>query len=807
MKRKAAVPPAAQAAEAEEEEPVDGADRWRIPRSAALDRNGPEMEFQEQVRWEASVASLQSTIGELDTIASELLQPREEESSRFVLGSAEEPRRRGPSSTLIRRDARGNLAPPPWPEERSGKASSSRSAIQRLDRGTGVLTHRRLSALPSALARADMQGKDSFLRIGDHPPVVTDCDQRILEGLHRDQDDRGDQVDAVGDEFSSSAERDGEAATTAKLIQAKERSDVIARWIRFHHLRVSAASAGSGTTVAQVVYNILRSSVIHKRQDLAMLKQQLMAAMAEASAVEYDIVGRIGVRLAEGRQPRGRIAEDMGAKDVADFARQAESLRGDVQSAPAANSAIGAEHARRTLERLGVALENALGEAHRNTLRQMQRDRKVWEERANELVPALNERTQQFRVTEDKKRRLAAELQRMRNAVKEIRSSQERELLDLARELCREEGAPYSDDTPLEELCHPFDESSPGRERRRRARMEAAAEREREAVAERWKASLEAERKRQDRLQHETQQQWAEQQQRVEEGEWLRDAGLDAEVRLKQLSQHVRQATEEAERLQEDVRRMDAKVSWRMKDVRAAQRLHDLKQATRRLWKSKRTPHQAGAKFLSSTLAEAPYAPQFMTALQNLRDRLRRKRAVPVPPPTVSYRRRHPGAAADNWAPGEVISPSSSFDGGEHETALARLSPTKAVRFTGTSSAGASGSLGKAALSRPRNVATGFGRAGGNVRHRQEGKRSAAEEEEARVGSLDVHARVREYWLSAQANGREPVAQKDSDDGLESPGGDRMSPGIAHRTEQPIRVRRVTRQDSANLVSWLLSRS
>ena len=172
---------------------------------------------------------------------------------------------------------------------------------------------------------------------------------------------------------------------------------------------------------------------MHARQDLAMARKQLLCGMAEASAVEYDVVGRVGARLGEGSATdRGVIAADMELQEVRDYARQAVKLRDAVSESAVADSTVGYSHITRTFDRLGAAAGASMSAARSEEETRRQEDLVAWRAHVDQLQPILDSRREKWEQVRQAKEKLENELVRMRRTVDAIREQQRKELGALA---------------------------------------------------------------------------------------------------------------------------------------------------------------------------------------------------------------------------------------------------------------------------------------------------------------------------------------------------------------------------------------
>ena len=223
------------------------------------------------------------------------------------------------------------------------------------------------------------------------------------------------------------------------------------------------AVLGCGLHAARVALAAQRVPVLTLRQDLALCRRHLLIALAEASAVEVDVVGQTGGRLgSNGRDgaERGRIIADMPLQDAELYARQARSLLSEARVDGAADAAVGTSHLRRSFEQLGVALRDTAEAACAGGEERARQEREAVLEHIRKVVPVLAKRMAVDRDLKDKHARLSGDLDRMKEAVANIMASQQAKVVALAEAVANaERRSDLKGEAAVAELAAPLDSS------------------------------------------------------------------------------------------------------------------------------------------------------------------------------------------------------------------------------------------------------------------------------------------------------------------------------------------------------------
>ncbi|KAA0165099.1 hypothetical protein FNF31_02112 [Cafeteria roenbergensis] len=316
------------------------------------------------------------------------------------------------------------------------------------------------------------------------------------------------------------------------------------------------AVLGCGLHAARVALAAQRVPVLTLRQDLALCRRHLLIALAEASAVEVDVVGQTGGRLgSNGRDgaERGRIIADMPLQDAELYARQARSLLSEARVDGAADAAVGTSHLRRSFEQLGVALRDTAEAACAGGEERARQEREAVLEHIRKVVPVLAKRMAVDRDLKDKHARLSGDLDRMKEAVANIMASQQAKVVALAEAVANaERRSDLKGEAAVAELAAPLDSS----EKAVAARLAADVVRaETEAVVESSEVGEARLRRLNEQLDAEVAAAEAEveqQERSLRGGQWMKLDKSPTERRLEAVTATIAAQQREAEALQAD---------------------------------------------------------------------------------------------------------------------------------------------------------------------------------------------------------------------------------------------------------------
>jgi hypothetical protein len=419
-------------------------------------------------------------------------------------------------------------------------------------------------------------------------------------------------------------ERTGLLRELAVVRQDVERMG--AEWRRWRDHSLVEGAMGCGLQTCRVLLAAERVPVLTLRQDLDLCRRHLLVSLAEASAVEVDVVGRTGGRLGAGvteADARGRIIQDMPTADARKYAAQARELHSDVLQPQEADTAVGAAHLRQSYTQLGGALRGTCEAASKASAERATRERDAILAHIRIVVPTLQERRAVAEGLEEKRTRLAAELERMRGAVASIKEAEGRKVVALAELVARAEKRNHvRGDAAVDQLARELDGSAPARAERlqeqlRQAELEAVAETsklggdalaraEREAV----EAVAAAEREAREAVEA------------LRSGQWMGVNKSPTERRLEAVTASTTERRKEADGLREALALAEQGVAAAMRKARHEQRLADARRDTKRMFALRRTPPAVMARFFTGALQAGAYSPALVRAMRLAHEKL-----------------------------------------------------------------------------------------------------------------------------------------------------------------------------------------
>jgi len=432
--------------------------------------------------------------------------------------------------------------------------------------------------------------------------------------------------ETITDGAAGKSHRD-QVAIMRQASDLRDRERVLQQaWESHQHRAAVDACMGSGLHACRVVLAAQRVPVLTIRQDLALCRRHLLVALAETSAVEVDVVGRTGGRLGStgtDGAPRARIIQEMPRHDAARYAEQAAGLLRDVQAPGAADAMVGTPQVRASFQQLSDALGDTAAAARASAEERAAREREMVLSHIRQVVPVLEDRRRVAAEATEKQVRLAAELERMRNAVAAIKDAQGGKVAALAEAVARAENrTDLSGQGAVEQLAVELDVSEDAVSSRL-ANEVAVAEAEAEAEAEEaGTARLRRAEEDASRALAEEEASIATNERGVRSGGWMRMDKSPTERRLEAMRTSTAELRREAESLQARIKGTESKVAAAMRLAKDGQRLTDAKRDTRRMFGIRRTPPRVVVRFFADSLKAAPYSPALLRGLKKAQQEL-----------------------------------------------------------------------------------------------------------------------------------------------------------------------------------------
>lgn len=502
-----------------------------------------------------------------------------------------------------------------------------------------------------------------FLSLVAHsPPGQAEDEQtdRLVRHAMSLLQSRASQLEAVAQE-AGEMERTGLLRQLAEARQQAERLG--AAWRRWREHALIESAMGCGLQTCRVLLAAERVPVLTVRQDLDLCRRHLLVSLAEASAVEVDVVGRTGGRLGAGAQDtalRGRIIQDMPMPDARKYASQAQQLLTDVALPREADAAVGAAPLRQSFTQLGGALRGTCEAASKASAERATRERESVLAHIRVVVPALQERRAVAEGLAEKRTRLAAELERMRSAVQSIRMAEERKVIALAELVAKTEKLMHvRGEAAVNLLARELDDSAGARAERLQEQVRAAeAEAKAEAAKQGAAAVMVAERA----AHTAASQAEAEARESIESlrtGQWMGLHKSPTERRLEAVTASTTERRAEAEGLRVALAKAERGVAAAMRRARHEQRMADARRDTKRMFSLRRSPPAVMARFFAEALQGSVYSPRLVGGLRRAHERLLTKaeersaeqRAATQARKDLAQALDHAGAAP---APGEA---------------------------------------------------------------------------------------------------------------------------------------------------------